>query len=69
MGAIGIYRASMYSVEQERQLEDFILHFYKKILKLKRLLFTKEAKQLAESRHKFMLNFLKEINKELKLEI
>lgn len=66
IGAIGVYRAAQYGVEHERSPEEFIKHFHKKLLKLKDLLYTLEAKKLAEKRHKFMQQYLNQINKELK---
>ncbi|MBS7631225.1 HD domain-containing protein [Candidatus Bathyarchaeota archaeon] len=68
MGAIGIYRASMYSYEYKLPIEDFVNHFYEKLLKLKDLMHTSEGKKLAELRLKFMLQFLNEMEKEMKLE-
>ena len=66
MGALGIYRASMYSVEHSRPQEDFIAHFHEKLLRLKDLLYTDEAKKMAEKRHKYMENYLVQLDKELK---
>jgi uncharacterized protein len=66
MGAFGIYRAAQYGVEYERPHEEFINHFHEKLLKLKDLLYTDEAKKLAEQRHKFMLSYLEQIDKESK---
>jgi uncharacterized protein len=65
MGAIGIYRASMYSVENERGLQDFIKHFNEKLLKLKNLMYTDLGRSLAEERHKFMLSYLKQLDNEI----
>lgn len=65
MGAIGIYRAAMYSNEKSRNQEDFIAHFNEKLLTLKGLLFTDIGKKLGEERHQYMVNYLKELNREL----
>lgn len=67
MGALGVYRAAMYSAENGRPLEDFVAHFTEKLLTLKDILFTDEAKRLAESRHTFLLGFLVQIESELDL--
>ena len=66
MGALGVYRAAQYIVENESSQEDFINHFQEKLLKLKDLLYTDEAKKLAEKRHKFMLIYLSQLENELK---
>lgn len=68
MGAIGIYRASMYSLEHKRPMKDFINHFHEKLLKLKDLMYTAEGKKLAELRLRFMLKFLDEMRREIQLE-
>jgi len=68
MGALGIYRAAMYSEEHGRPVEDFVGHFHEKLLKLREMMFTVEARKMAESRHNFMLEFLKQLNIELNLE-
>jgi len=64
MGAIGVCRAAMYSVEHGRPLEDFIAHFHEKLLKLRDTFYTEEAGRLAESRHNFMLGFLAQLGRE-----
>jgi uncharacterized protein len=66
MGAFGIYRAAQYGVEHERPQSEFINHFHEKLLKLRGLLYTEEAKKLAEKRHDFMLKYLGQIDKESK---
>jgi uncharacterized protein len=65
MGALGVYRAAMYSAENGRHLEDFVAHFSEKLLTLRDMIFTDEARRLAESRHGFLLEFLEQIEVEL----
>ncbi len=67
LGAVGIYRTAMYSGEHHRSIEDFVEHFHNKLLKLKGQLFTDEAKQMAESRISYMVNFLEQLDKEIKI--
>ncbi|MCS7121873.1 MAG: HD domain-containing protein [Archaeoglobaceae archaeon] len=66
IGAVGIARAFMFSGEIGRSLEETLKHFEEKLLKLKDLLYTKTAKELAKRRHKFLLKFYKEMLEELK---
>jgi uncharacterized protein len=66
MGAIGVYRAGQYSGEHDRSLEEYVGHFHEKLLTLKGLLYTDEAKRLAEGRHKFMESYIEEFMKELR---
>jgi uncharacterized protein len=65
MGALGVYRAAMYSVENERPLENYVGHFREKLLTLRDMMFTDEARRLAEPRHRFLLKFLDQIEGEL----
>ena len=67
MGALGVYRAAMYSAENGRPFEDFVAHFSEKLLTLRDMIFTDEARRLAESRHRFLLGFLEQIEDELNL--
>jgi uncharacterized protein len=69
LGAIGIYRTAVFSGEHARPVEDFIAHFNEKLLKLEGLLFTDEAKRMAEERTRYMLDFLVHLEKELRQEI
>ncbi len=68
MGATGVYRAGQYSGEHDRPIEDYVSHFHEKLLTLKGLLYTDEARKLAEGRHRFMESYLEEFMKELKAE-
>jgi uncharacterized protein len=65
MGALGVYRAAMYSAENERPLENYVAHFREKLLTLRDMMFTDEARRLAEPRHRFLLEFLEQIEGEL----
>jgi len=69
LGALGIYRTAVYSGEHARPVSDFIAHFHTKLFKLEGLLFTAEAKRMAEERTKYMSEFVKRLEKELKQEI
>jgi len=69
MGAVGVYRAAAYASEEDRNMDDFINHFYEKLLKLPDLLYTEPAREMALQRREFMVRYLKQIDRELKLEI
>ena len=66
IGAIGIARAFIFSGEKGRSIEETLKHFEEKLLKLKDLLYTKTAKELAKERHEFLVKFYEQIKKELK---
>ena len=64
IGAIGIARTFAYGGKHGRTPEDSIAHFHEKLLLLKDLMNTEKAKEMAESRHAFMEQFLKEWEQE-----
>ncbi len=65
IGAIGIARTFAYGGKHGRTPEDSIAHFHEKLLLLKNLMNTEKAKEMAESRHAFMEQFLKEWEQEI----
>ena len=65
IGAIGIARTFSYGGNNHRSLKQSIEHFYDKLLLLKDMMNTDIAKQIAEERHKYLEEYLKELNKEL----
>jgi len=67
MGAIGIYRASAFGDEAKRTFQRTLGHFDEKLLKLKDMMYTRTARRLARRRHKFMLAYLKQVEKEIGL--
>lgn len=66
IGAIGIARTFSFGGEKNRPIETSIQHFYDKLLLLKDEMNTESAKKIAEQRHQYLLDFLKEYDKETK---
>lgn len=64
IGAIGIARTFAYGGKCGRTLEDSVQHFHDKLLLIKSEMNTKRAKEIAELRHDFMEQFLREWDKE-----
>ena len=65
MGAIGIARTFAYGGKNGRPLESSVQHFHDKLLLLKDMMNTKEARRIAEERHAFLEAFLFEIESEM----
>ncbi len=61
LGAIGLYR----TIKMGSDIEQIIEHLEKKIIRLKDLLFLNISKELAKKRKKIILDFYKEIKKEV----
>ena len=64
IGAVGIARTFSYGGHKGRPLTDTVQHFHDKLLLLKDEMNTETAKQMAESRHQFLITFLNELEKE-----
>ena len=69
MGAIGIARTFAYGGKHGRPLDDGIEHFHEKLLLLKDEMNTQTARELAESRHAFLEEFLARFEEENNVEI
>lgn len=66
MGAVGVARCFAYGGEHGRPMEESIAHFHEKLLLLRDGLNTESARRLAEKRHGFLLDFLREYDEETK---
>ncbi len=64
IGAVGIARTFAYGGEHGRSQEESVKHFYDKLLLLKDMMNTAAARGMAEERHRFMEEFLAELEKE-----
>lgn len=65
LGAIGIARTFAYGGEHGRSLEDSVQHFFDKLLLLKDEMNTQSGRELAESRHDFLCQFLQHLKEEM----
>ena len=66
IGAVGIARTFAYGGRHGRAPEDSIGHFHEKLLLLRDLMNTDRAREMAEERHRFMEDFLREWDRETK---
>ena len=64
LGAVGIARTFAFGGEHGRPLSDSLQHFRDKLLLLKDLMNTQTAKAEAVHRHEFLVEFMKEYEKE-----
>lgn len=67
LGAVGIARTFAFGGSHGRPPEDSIGHFHEKLLLLKDMMNTGKAKEIAEERHAFMEDFLREWDRETKI--
>ena len=67
LGAIGIARTFAYGGRHGRSIEDSVEHFHEKLLLIKDMMNTSEAKKLANERHAFLEAFIEEMNKEIQI--
>ena len=65
LGAVGIARTFAYGGEHSRPMEETVRHFHEKLLLLKDMMNTDAAKTMAQNRHIYMKNYLKELNQEI----
>lgn len=68
LGAIGLYRTIGFTVKNNGNLDDVIKHLEEKILKLKDTLYLEISRNIAEKRHKIVLDFYKKVKKERDLQ-
>ena len=66
LGAIGIARVFMHSARLKRSLKDSLNHLKEKIVKLPNLMYTEVARKEAMRRLKIVLDFIKNLEEELK---
>lgn len=64
IGAVGIARAFAYGGKCGRPLSDTVSHFYEKLLRIRSLMNTPEAKRIADERHAYMESYLTQLRQE-----
>jgi uncharacterized protein len=64
LGAIGIYRAIVQSAASGKGIQGFLNHADEKLLRLKDLMYTTPAKQLAAERHEILSIFVEQLRHE-----
>jgi uncharacterized protein len=62
-----VTRIQMTEVDYRRKKTASVTHFHEKLLLLKDLMVTTEGKRIAEQRHKFMVEFLEQLESEIGL--
>jgi len=64
IGAIGVFRAIAQAAVKKRGIEGFLKHADEKLLRLASLMYTEEAKKIAEERHTTLEIFVNQLRKE-----
>ena len=65
MGAIGVFRAIAQASMTGVGIDGFLSHVDEKLLKLRKLMYTKQAKTLAEKRHVVLSRFVNQLREEV----
>lgn len=65
MGAIGVFRAVAQAAVENAGFEAFLKHADSKLLKLRDLMHTDSAREMAEERHRVLQSFVEELHREL----
>ncbi|MHA1769167.1 MAG: HD domain-containing protein [Candidatus Thorarchaeota archaeon] len=65
MGAIGVFRAVAQATRDGRGIQGFIRHAEEKLLRLRDLIYTDEARQIANEKHETLERFVEELRSEV----
>jgi uncharacterized protein len=65
LGAIGVYRSIVHTFAGGKGAEGFLEHAYSKLLKLKDLMHTDEARTIALARHETLERFVRQLRSQL----
>lgn len=64
IGAIGVFRAIAQATVSGRGIAGFLTHADEKLLKLKDMLYTKKAREVAEEKHSLLADYVEKLKKE-----
>lgn len=65
IGAVGIARTFISAGERNGDITDAMDHIHEKLLNLKDLMYTQAGKRITETRHDFLVSFVRTINDEM----
>lgn len=65
MGAVGIARTFISAGERDGDITDAIDHIHEKLVKLKEMMYTTSARNIAHIRHGFLISFIQTIDAEM----